>query len=150
MSQDNSGNGTGSANSNFLLNQFSAGQITAMRKPQRTPPAWERKIIIGQDRDLKYHTELKVYVHKPTPRFPSSSVIFQINNAKSSCFVRVNDPVELESVAKFLKECAGNVKDVITEQMPLVEAALQAQEQWNKAQEQIEAMQKMQATMERE
>lgn len=115
-----------------------------MRK--RVPPAWERKTIIGTDRDLKFHTEIKCYVHRPTLQYPTASLILQLNNAKSSTFVRLNGTHELEAIIQFLNECITEASEVITNLRPAVEEASKMVEEYESLQKQIDMMSRMEVT----
>ncbi len=72
---------------NFGSNLVS-GHLRPQRPRQQIPPAWERKITIGEHGD--YFSRLRLQVKKPTLQYPDASIFLSLGNGNSTAFTRIS------------------------------------------------------------
>ncbi len=108
------------------------------------PNYWEQETFIGQDKNLKYYSRIKLSVKQPNPQYPEIGFRFQLYNASGSCFATLKTVDEIDFIIEWLKKQKKEMIQVNTELLPYASEALAKYREWEKAQEQIDNLQRMQ------
>jgi len=99
---------------NYFNNRM-VGEVVPMARPRYTsqPIFSEHKLIgITENADFKNYSQVKVWAHKPTLDFPEPALMISLQNAKASCFAKLNGIEEMQELIVWLQSCVTRIKPV--------------------------------------